>query len=766
MPALNLPVHAFVGTAGSDGTTPPPGTREYILARIAQFFGAALGRLTLGTGLANDIIVSSTSQQGGLNLHNTTFFGGLAGFHFEVTSQPDPGQRALELLATPSTDTSVWASGFPGRPQAFLQASPSAEDPPAVLGGISIQGLPAAGTVDPNSALAVSVQGINGFVPALAALVTPYDVQILTQSPFTGTIQVPNDVIEPFPVEAQAFDASGNLAVSTPVILLQITPLFVTGAVDESAEAEAIRLFSFSGPAQINGFQAIFWEVGPTGSGVLTTGRVDPSLLTYTSENPCVASVDAQGRVSPYFVGSTGVKLSYAWANPSVGLSGNVSTNRRVEVISALGDFDGNGLIDQRDAAELVRIMGSVRGDPQFRDEGDFDGDGKITAADQALFDQKRASACNLASLLSPKSASPTAVAGPDQTVHAGATVHFDGSRSFDDNTPTNQLGFQWLLMLHPSGSTAALVGGTTEKPSLTTDQPGVFVVELAVRDTDGQLSRRSRVTVTALNTPPQANAGSNQTVLVGNTATLNGGGSSDADGDPLQYNWTLVSSPSGSVAPLVGSNSVQATLRPDVPGTYQIQLVVSDPFAASAPAVVTVQAMPTDQLTTATAWIGLKNSDDQGTSFDVRFEVYRDGTLVSSGQTLCVTGVTTNPSQAKQLNVSFSPLPSGVTLGSGNVVLKALTRIGTNSDGTKCAGHNNAVGLRLYEDSSNRASSIGAQIAPAPLENWFLHKTSTGSFFNATAPTGTTTIFTDSSSINFSGGNPWTQVGSWTRNP
>jgi hypothetical protein len=115
--------------------------------------------------------------------------------------------------------------------------------------------------------------------------------------------------------------------------------------------------------------------------------------------------------------------------------------------------------------------------------------------------------------------------------------------------------------------------------------------------------------------------------------------------------------------------------------------------------------------LNPATLWIGLKNSDDQGTQFDLRAEVYKNGTPVpvAAGQTLCITGVTRNPDQAKQVTVSFSPFtPAGVASG-GTLSLKILTRIGTNANGTKCSGpggsHNNAVGLRLYYDAGSRPS-------------------------------------------------------------
>jgi hypothetical protein len=115
--------------------------------------------------------------------------------------------------------------------------------------------------------------------------------------------------------------------------------------------------------------------------------------------------------------------------------------------------------------------------------------------------------------------------------------------------------------------------------------------------------------------------------------------------------------------------------------------------------------------------WAGLKNSDDQGTQFDVRVEVYKNGVLVASGITRCITGVTRNPNLAREVTVvfdSFVPVP----LAPGDVLsLRVLTRIGTNPDDSKCSGpggsHSNAVGLRLYFDAVSRPSRFDATFAP-----------------------------------------------------
>lgn len=41
--------------------------------------------------------------------------------------------------------------------------------------------------------------------------------------------------------------------------------------------------------------------------------------------------------------------------------------------------------------------------------------------------------------------------------------------------------------------------------------------------------------------------------------------------------------------------------------------------------------------LSTLHVWLGLKNSDDQGTSFDLRAEILKNGMLVASGETQCI---------------------------------------------------------------------------------------------------------------------------------
>lgn len=78
-------------------------------------------------------------------------------------------------------------------------------------------------------------------------------------------------------------------------------------------------------------------------------------------------------------------------------------------------------------------------------------------------------------------------------------------------------------------------------------------------------------------NTRPLANAGPDQTVPTGTTVTLDGSGSTDADGQPLTYRWSLVSKPAGSAAALSSSSVPMPSVTIDRGGDYLFDLIVND---------------------------------------------------------------------------------------------------------------------------------------------------------------------------------------------
>ncbi len=95
------------------------------------------------------------------------------------------------------------------------------------------------------------------------------------------------------------------------------------------------------------------------------------------------------------------------------------------------------------------------------------------------------------------------------------------------------------------------------------------------------------------MNARPVADAGADLVVGIGETVTLNGSRSADADNDPLGYQWRLVSVPEGSSAALTNATIATPSFIADLAGAYTAELIVSDGKKNSLPATVTVTAYP-----------------------------------------------------------------------------------------------------------------------------------------------------------------------------
>lgn len=73
------------------------------------------------------------------------------------------------------------------------------------------------------------------------------------------------------------------------------------------------------------------------------------------------------------------------------------------------------------------------------------------------------------------------------------------------------------------------------------------------------------------------ADAGTDQTVAVGDMVTLNASGSTDSDGDAFTYSWQFITTPAGSTVTLNNPTTATPTFTPDVAGTYTVELVISN---------------------------------------------------------------------------------------------------------------------------------------------------------------------------------------------
>jgi uncharacterized repeat protein (TIGR03803 family) len=100
-----------------------------------------------------------------------------------------------------------------------------------------------------------------------------------------------------------------------------------------------------------------------------------------------------------------------------------------------------------------------------------------------------------------------------------------------------------------------------------------------------------------------------------------------------------------------------------------------------------------------ADAWIGLKNSDDIGTSFDLRAEVFQDEVLVASGQLNCVPGVGSGFNNARLRTIALTP--AAVNRGT-TLKIRLSVRISASS-------HHRSGTARLWFNDANANTRLEA---------------------------------------------------------
>lgn len=94
-------------------------------------------------------------------------------------------------------------------------------------------------------------------------------------------------------------------------------------------------------------------------------------------------------------------------------------------------------------------------------------------------------------------------------------------------------------------------------------------------------------------NSSPIADAGNDQTVLVGIAVSLIGSNSTDADSDQLTYFWSFESKPANSTSIIFDENTAFASFTPDIEGEYIVQLSVNDGLASGLDTMMVAATRP-----------------------------------------------------------------------------------------------------------------------------------------------------------------------------
>ncbi len=242
----------------------------------------------------------------------------------------------------------------------------------------------------------------------------------------------------------------------------------------------------------------------------------------------------------------------------------------------------------------------------------------------------------------------PVADADGPYTGTEDIAVTFNGSGSSDPDG--DALTYSWNF---GDGST-----GTGVNPTHIYTAGGTYEVKLVVND--GRVNSNPSVTtatITEVNDPPIANAGLDQSVLVGKTVTFDGSASYDSDGSIASYDWNFGDGSTGSGKIVT---HVYSTAQ-----TYTVTLTVTDNgwLTGTDNAFVTVSEVPPEievfsDSFEVSEWNGLWTEDSQNDWFrstqravDGKYSAEVDG-LASNAK---LTSISIDLKARKNATISFS---------------------------------------------------------------------------------------------------------------
>ncbi len=182
----------------------------------------------------------------------------------------------------------------------------------------------------------------------------------------------------------------------------------------------------------------------------------------------------------------------------------------------------------------------------------------------------------------------PIADAGDPRNAALDAEVTLSGNMSTDPDG--DLLSYTWTFISQPADSTAKFIDETAITPVFTPDKTGPYEIQLTV--SDGHASHTDDVTITVY-TPPVADAGDDQLTLLSALVVLNGGRSTDPDGNALEYSWTFVSLPTGSSTEIIEPTAVTPNFTADAAGEYIIRLTLHNGLVSNTDTVTIIVNTP-----------------------------------------------------------------------------------------------------------------------------------------------------------------------------
>lgn len=179
--------------------------------------------------------------------------------------------------------------------------------------------------------------------------------------------------------------------------------------------------------------------------------------------------------------------------------------------------------------------------------------------------------------------ATPTADAGPDQTVDPGNIALLSAAASSDSDGTIDS--YLWSQI---SGPTVALLGADTVQasfgaPRLAAQTDLVFQVRVSDNHATAATDQVTITVTPAPNDPPVADAGLDQTAVGNDVVLLDGRASTDPDAPLTQFSWQQVGG--SPTVPLTGADRALASFDAPVvamPTDFDFRLTVVDDFGVA----------------------------------------------------------------------------------------------------------------------------------------------------------------------------------------
>ncbi len=272
----------------------------------------------------------------------------------------------------------------------------------------------------------------------------------------------------------------------------------------------------------------------------------------------------------------------------------------------------------------------------------------------------------------------------------------------------------------------------------------------ITIHVTDNQSNQGVGTAVVVVNGAPEINNISNSTINVGSIFT---GIGSFVDNESASWSATINYGDGGGTQPLSlsGKNFSMSHTYSTV-GSFTVTVSVKDDrnLIGNKTYTVTVQRQLVS-LNSTDVWIGLGANNNAGIKFDIKTELYVNGSLISTGQLNSVNGGSSSQfSGAVNSSISFASFtpvnfPSTSTLNIKIYVRNACT------GSTKTSGS-----AKLWYNSSAANSRFGATVG-----------TGTNSYYLTTGSALLTTTGTSQTSVSANVGaqcGPFVQLGSWSK--